>query len=252
MSATLPVPGPLARAAAVQALSVPVACALTPAGVPWPAVAAVLAVALVPVARLGPWWLAINAVFLPALSAALALNVSPLWALAALAALMLFYGQLWKTRVPLFFSSSRALEALPALLPVGRRIAFLDVGCGDGRVLAALAAARPESRFDGIEHALIPWLFARLRLWNRKAQCNVARGDFWARSLDSYDVVYAFLSPAVMERLWKKAQCEMRPGTLLVSAFEVPGVMPDRSLDVNDAMETRLHVWRMGSERVSS
>jgi hypothetical protein len=240
---------PLPRLAAIYALSIPVALAVTPHGFQWEIVAALCAVMLVPLAGLAPWWLAINAVFLPAISAALTLELSPLWALGGLALLALFYGALWKSRVPLFFSSARMQQALAAILPPDRPIAFLDVGCGDGRVLARLAADRPDSRFDGIELAPGPWLLARMRCWSLQARCNVSRTDLWRRSLVSYDVVYAFLSPAVMERLWTKASREMRAGTLLVSAFGIPGVPADDTFDTGDLMGTQLHVWRMGADR---
>jgi hypothetical protein len=237
---------PLPRLAAVYAVSIPVALAVTPQGLEWEIVAALFAVLLVPLAGLGSWWLVINAVFLPAISASLTLELSPLWALGALALLGLFYGALWKSRVPLFFSSARTQHALVKLIPVGLPIAFLDLGCGDGRVLSGLAAQRPAGRFDGIELALGPWLLARLRCWRAKGRCSVARADLWGRSLAAYDVVYAFLSPAVMERLWTKACREMRAGTLLVSAFPIPGALPDESFETGDLMGTELHVWRMG------
>lgn len=240
---------PLARASATYAVSVLFAWVFTPAPLAWELVATLLSVALVPVVRLPPWWLLINAVFLPALFVVVELDLSPLWPLAALALLGLLYGRIWRSEVPLFFSSRRAQHALIKLLPTNRPIAFLDAGCGDGRVLAGLADARPESRFDGVEHAIGPWFAARLRCSGRKKQCRVFRGDLWARTLAPYDVVYAFLSPAVMQRFWDKARQEMRPGTLLVSAFAVPNQSPETRMDVGDAVHTQLHVWRMGRER---
>jgi hypothetical protein len=48
-----------------------------------------------------------------------------------------------------------------------------------------------------------------------------------------------------MPELWQKAQREMRSGARLVSAFAVPGVPPAESIEVGDAMRTRLHVWHM-------
>jgi SAM-dependent methyltransferase len=240
---------PIARAAAIYTLSVPLAITVAPRGLPWEFLAAMFAVMLVPVSRLGPWWLVINAVFLPALTTGLKAEVSPLWAFGALAALVLLYGRIWRSPVPIFFSSRRAQAALAKLLPSDRSISFLDAGCGDGRVLARLALRRPESHFEGIEHAMGLWLAARLRCRTLRTQCRVLRGNLWSRTLTQYDVVYAFLSPVVMERLWEKAQREMRPGTLLVSAFAVPNISADEHIEVPDVFRTRLHVWRIGADR---
>jgi hypothetical protein len=237
---------PLPRLALIYALSIPVALLVTPRGLPWEMIAALCAVLLVPFAGLAPWWLGINAIFLPALSAALRLDLSPLWALGALGLLALAYGAVWKSRVPLFFSSARAQAALEKLVPANRPVALIDLGCGDGRVLSRLAARYPRSRFDGVETAFAPWLIARLRCRGIEARCSVARADLWGRSIANYDIVYAYLSPDVMRRLWDKARREMRPGSLLVSAFAVPGVAPNASFDTGDLVGTRLHVWHMG------
>lgn len=253
MSSTKPAPAdraPLPRLAAAYAISLPLAWMLTPETLPWEAAAASSAAALGWLFGLAPWWLAINAIFVPALAWGLTLEVSPLWALAALLVLLAVYGSVWASRVPLFFTGARTLDALTELLPQGE-IAFLDAGCGDARVIAQLARARPESRFDGIEHALVPWLMGCLRAWRDDAQFYVRRGNLWGHGLTQYDVVYAYLSPAVMPRFWEKAQREMRPGALLVSAFHVPGMRGGRYVDTGDAMGTRLHVCRIGLERTS-
>lgn len=241
---------PLPRLAAVYAISLPLAWVLTPEALPWQAAAASSAVALGWLFGLAPWWLAINAVFVPALSLGLTLEISPLWALAALLVLLGVYGSVWASRVPLFFTSARTLAALTALLPKGD-FAFLDAGCGDARVLAQLARARPESRFEGIEHALVPWLMGWLRAFRDDAQFYVRRGNLWRHGLAQYDVVYAYLSPAVMPRFWEKARREMRAGALLVSAFHVPGMDGGHYVETGDAMNTRLHVCRIGPEHAS-
>lgn len=236
---------PLPRLAAVYAISVPLAWMATPQALPWEAGAALCAVALGWSFGLAPWWLAINALFLPALAWGLTLELSPLWAAGALGVLLAIYGSIWASRVPLFFSTARTQDALESLLPHGE-FAFLDAGCGDARVLARLARSRPEARCEGIEHALVPWLLASLRAWRDDTPYYVRGGDLWGHGLTQYDVVYAYLSPAVMPRFWEKAKREMRPGSLLVSAFPVPGLRGGRYVDVGDALGTRLHVLRIG------
>jgi SAM-dependent methyltransferase len=243
-----PTRSPLASLTAIYLISLPLAWAVTPHGGPWDAVAAGCAMGLGWMMGLAPWWLAINAVFMPALSWIVTLELSPGWALGALATLMLVYGPIWRNRVPLFFSSARAQQALAALIPSGQHT-FLDVGCGDGRVLAGLAAARPDCRFEGVEQAWVPWLLARMRCWAGKKPYRVRHGDLWTCDLAGYDMVYAYLSPAVMTRLWEKAKREMRPGAILVGVFAIPGVAPARTVDIRDTMHTHLHVWRIAPGR---
>ncbi|HAD86437.1 MAG TPA: methyltransferase type 12, partial [Rhodospirillaceae bacterium] len=61
-----------------------------------------------------------------------------------------------------------------------------------------------------------------------------------------FDMVYCFLSPVPMERLYAKAKDEMQPGCLFVSnSFAVPGVEPDEVVTVDDRRRTRLLVYRL-------
>jgi hypothetical protein len=65
-----------------------------------------------------------------------------------------------------------------------------------------------------------------------------------------FDVVYAFLSPVPMPRLWAKACEEMKEGSLLISnSFEVPGVKPARVLQLDDARRTRLLIYKVPGRR---
>jgi SAM-dependent methyltransferase len=243
---------PVSQLAAIYLVSMPLAWLAAAHGMPWDASVAGFAVGLGWMIGLAPWWLAINAVFVPALSWGLAVEIPPSWALGALVTLVVVYGRIWKSRVPLFFSSARTQEALEDLLrraapdmATGGRSTFLDVGCGDARVLTRLAKLHPQSRFEGVEQAWAPWLLARVRCALSKGRTRVRRGDLWTVDLGAYDVVYAYLSPAVMPELWRKARGEMRPGALLVSAFAVPGAPAAYTVDVGDTMRTRLHAWRM-------
>jgi SAM-dependent methyltransferase len=127
-------------------------------------------------------------------------------------------------------------------LPPGPAAA-LDIGCGIGTLLAALAPRRADLRLTGIETAPIPFALAFLRT-RKHSGVTVVRGDFFAYSWAEYDLVYAFLSPAPMRAVWEKARREMRPGSLFVSnSFTVPGREPECIVEVADRRRTRLLVF---------
>jgi hypothetical protein len=116
--------------------------------------------------------------------------------------------------------------------------------------LRALARARPDCRFIGIEHAPLPWLWARLGSISI-TNLSIHHGDFWRHPLGAYDLVYAFLSPVPMPRLWLKAEAEMRPGALLVSnSFRVEDQPEEARVAVNDRAMTYLYVYRPGRTAV--
>ncbi|HWU85452.1 MAG TPA: class I SAM-dependent methyltransferase, partial [Rhodocyclaceae bacterium] len=120
----------------------------------------------------------------------------------------------------------------------------LDLGCGDGHLLQRLAAARPDCRYTGIEHAPLPWLLAKLRHL-RRPNVTIRYGNFWQLDLDAFDVVYAFLSPAPMPALADKVAAGMAPGKLLISnSFLVPGCVPDQVVAVDDRRQSRLFCYK--------
>ncbi len=98
---------------------------------------------------------------------------------------------------------------------------FLELGCGDGRLVKAAAQRGAQA----IGYELNPLLF--LIAWFRclgVAGATIVLGDLWRVNLSSYDVVMAFLVPRTMPRLHAKAAKELRPSALLVSyIFPIEG-----------------------------
>lgn len=210
----------------------------------WPWVEGVMAAAAGAALGLAPWWAIINVSFAPAVQAALTLEFSPLWWLGAFLTLMLVYWSTFRTQVPLYLSNAATLRALVHVLPEKKNFRFVDLGCGVGSVLKGLAHLRGNGDYHGMETAPLPCLAAWWRL-RREKHCHVHRRDFWKENLAEYDVVYAFLSPAPMPRLWEKASREMRPGSLFVSnRFIVPGVAPHQRIATGEP-GVLLYVWRM-------
>ncbi len=249
--AVFPAPGlpPAIQAVGLHVVCAPVAWWLASAwpDLPaWPWLEAVCAVFGGAALGLALWWGVINAIFVPGLVVALSLDIAPAWALGAFTVMALVYWSVARTQVPLFLSSDAAISALLQRLPATPPPRFLDLGCGTGRVIARLTEHRRDGYFDGIECAPLPWLVARLRAIGAGAHGSVWQGDFWRRNLGQYDVVYAYLSPVPMPRLWQKARHEMRPGTLLISnTFAVPGVAADEIIDPGSAWGGCLYVYRM-------
>lgn len=195
---------------------------------------------------MAPWWFPIHALFAPALVWILGFGLSPLYPLGAFGLLLSLYWNVSRTRVPLFLSSRAAVRAVADLLSQEQSFTFLDLGCGLGGVLSRLARARPAGRYYGIEAAPVPFLASRLRAALGAQSCHITWGDFRNLDLGQYDVVYAYLSPAAMGDLWRKARREMRSGSLLISnGFAIPGVPPTLALVTDAHSDSGLFLWRM-------
>lgn len=194
------------------------------------------------------WWLAIHLAFMPLAVLATRLAIAPAWYLGGFVLLLLVFWRTDKSRVPLYLSNAATAQAVSGLLPA-TPCHVIDLGCGDGRLLKALARARPDCEFTGFEHAPLTWLWARLNTL-ALTNCRIRLGDFWPQHLGLYEVAYAFLSPAPMARLWAKAAAEMRPGSLLLSnSFEIPGVAAEQVVEVADKRGTRLLCYRPPADK---
>jgi hypothetical protein len=193
------------------------------------------------------WWLPIHLIFTPAIVASLALALPPLWFFGAFLVIALIFGKTYQTQVPLYLSSQEAAKTLASLLPNKKDFSFIDLGCGCGGLLNNLSKIRPNGSFHGIEAAPIPFLLGKLRTMVSTPEKTIRWGNFWKHNLSSYDVVYAYLSPVPMQTLWRKACREMRPGSILISnSFAIPGVEPEKILELNDFTGSTLYLWRIG------
>jgi hypothetical protein len=248
-----PARGTLARAATAQLFGLAVALWLASiarphdvAWMPWLLVAlqAICAGGVARALGMASWWVALHLAFGPALLAALLLGVPPGLSGAAFLLLLAVFGVRTLTdQVPLFLSSRRALHALARYLPE-RGFSLIDLGAGTGRALRAIRRQRPDARLEGVESAPFPWVLARLG--GLRGRYRARFGDMWDCHLSAHDVVYAYLSPAAMPRLWQKARAEMRPGSLLVSnSFTVPGQAPDEFIRYGREAGAVLYLWRM-------
>lgn len=177
---------------------------------------------------LAPWWLLIQSVFPIALVITLSLQLPPFIFLAAFIMLLGLYWSAFRTQVPFYPSGPATWSAVADMLPRDRPIRFVDIGSGLGGLVLRLAEQRPESTFIGVELAPLPWLASLLRGRIRRSAARFIRNDYERLDFASFDVVFAYLSPAAMPALWHKATTEMRAGSLLLSyEFAIPDADPD-------------------------
>ncbi|MEW6445342.1 MAG: hypothetical protein ACOZAQ_08455 [Pseudomonadota bacterium] len=201
--------------------------------------------------RCAPWWWGINALFPPLLALALggfgALGLSPVWLGLIFLILLLVFWNARGERVPLYLTNTATHSALQAILESepgeARRVA--DLGSGLGGALRALAEAPRVVEAVGLETAPLPWLISVLRFRNHP-RILIRRTSIWSGRLSDFDVVYTFLSPEPMPRLWVKLVKEARKPMLLISnSFPVPDVEPAEIIELDDARHTELFLYRL-------
>jgi len=157
--------------------------------------------------------------------------------------LALTFSHTLQDRVPLYLTNPTTAMTLQTLIRERGAKSFLDLGSGTGGVVRAQAVTGVQS--TGVESA--PLLFTVSSLFSLlSGKGKILRKNIWKTALVDYDVVYAFLSPAVMEDLWKKVQNEMRPGTLFISnSFVVPDKRATKILTLEDGRKTKLYLYQL-------
>jgi SAM-dependent methyltransferase len=194
---------------------------------------------------LSSWWLAINLLFVPGLFLAYSMSIEPRWFLVLFALLLVVYWGVFHSRVPLYLTGAKALQALNRLLPVGKPFRFVDLGAGTGRVLSYLASTRPEGVYTGMESAPLPFLVGRYMAARAGDSWSLRWGSLWGADLAAFDVIYAYLSPAPMPRLLLKLKAEMKPEAVFISnTFALPGIAPSETVELSDLHGSILYLYR--------
>lgn len=156
---------------------------------------------------------------------------------------LVFWGTV-KGDVPLFLSSTAVADAVAVIVDREKAAVFADLGAGVGSVAVPLAQHR-SLKVDAWERAPLPWLITAWRC-RKLPNAAVKRASLWDCNLARYEVVFAFLSPAVMVELGEKVRREMRLGSLFISSsFPIPDWEPEKIVDIEDRRRTKLFCYRV-------
>lgn len=107
------------------------------------------------------------------------------------------------------------LEALKmGGLNKGQRM--LELGCGDGRVVKS---AVEHFKLEGVGVDINPLLIKIAKFKHRKFRTHLSfkTQNIFDTALASYDVIYVFLMPDMLEKLRSKFLKECKKGTLIIS-----------------------------------
>lgn len=151
----------------------------------------------------------------------------------------------FRTQVPFYPSRPAVWHEVVKLIPMQPSTKLIDIGSGLGDMPMVVAKLRPNCHAEGIEIAPLPWLVSQVRAWLKRSSARFKLGNYNDLHFADYDVIFAYLSPAVMQALWQKAHLEMRPKSLLISLeFEIKDWPPSFIITPKDG-SPKLFVWRM-------
>lgn len=119
-----------------------------------------------------------------------------------------------------------------------------DLGCGDGRVVLALARACPAATVIGVELAVPMYGVAKIRQRLAKTRnAHIRLGNVLHTDLTSADKLYMFVMPETLQKkLQPKFARELKPGTQIFSyTFSAKDWQPDQ---VNKPEPDRISIFQ--------
>lgn len=167
--------------------------------------------------------------------------------IACLVSILIYLPTFW-TRIPYYPTSNQTYQVISDVLrdkfSENQKFSFLDLGCGFSDFLCYLSKNHPDSEFYGTDISPLPCIVSKIRSFFRK-NLKISCVSFWNMDFSKYDVIYAFLAPPPMEKLWEKVQKEMKKGSLFISnSFEVPH-SPDKTIEINDKRKCKIMLFNI-------
>lgn len=136
--------------------------------------------------------------------------------------------------VPLIFgapyepSSKKRIEQIIKLANVKKGEKMVDLGSGDGRIVAEFAKLGIES----YGYEINPWLvlYSKIRYWKLK-NAHFYCKNFWHTNLSKFDIIVSFQIHYVMKKMQRKLEKELKKPTKIISEkWEFPGWKPKKQL----------------------
>jgi trans-aconitate methyltransferase len=147
-------------------------------------------------------------------------------------------------RCPFVPTSRAAARAMVAAARLSGTERVYDLGAGDGAVLIQAKRRHPGITAIGIEKVITVWWLGKLRIRLSRQTIDLRLGDAFETSVADADAIFLYVVPHLMERLERKFNAELRPGTVVISnSFRFPQREPQETFPVEGAAPVYRYEW---------
>jgi len=137
-------------------------------------------------------------------------------------------------RVPYVPTKKRVMLEIIKQADLKEGQTFLDLGCGDGRMLIEAEKATKVNAI-GYEIAPLVYILAIARKLLTGSKAKIKFKNFFKENLEKADVIFCYLMPAELEKLAKKIKLECKKGTRIISnTFHIKGLEPFKIIPKNE------------------
>jgi SAM-dependent methyltransferase len=141
-------------------------------------------------------------------------------------------------RIGFIVLPSRCIPKVVEALELRDGDTFYELGCGDGRILAAALGSNPKLHGVGIEYNPIVLALAQYKLRGFGKRASILRGDLMNQDLSPATRIFTYLSDSQMALLEPKLNHELAAGSRLVSCdFRLPTRQPTRTITVGETQQ---------------
>ncbi len=129
----------------------------------------------------------------------------------------------YRQTLPFVPTSTRPLRAIIDSGELEGKKKIVDLGCGNGTMIAAFAKKYPEADFVGVEKNWSLVWASRLRFLFWKKKPTIIHGDMFEYSVADADAIVGFWITGLAKSLMKKFEYECKSGCVIASnVFSLP------------------------------
>lgn len=140
------------------------------------------------------------------------------------------FRQIWSWYgVPFVSTPDDKLEVILNNIELQEWEVFIDIGCGDGRIVEAVSQKFPNVRCVWYESSLYPYKQALTRRETSRCEYELHNRDIFTTSLSEANIIHIYMVPYMLPKLIKKIQSECRIGTkIYIQSHEVKNWIPEK------------------------
>lgn len=121
----------------------------------------------------------------------------------------------------------------------------VDLGCGDGSMLFAIAKLHPEVVCIGYDISLLPLALAWLRkllFFRAYKNVHVRFGDLFKQKIDQADVIFIFLLSKSYPKLIERLKIQIKPqARLIVEAWPLSNIEPQETIKADGLLPVYIY-----------